>query len=383
MLIQCTKALLGRIKIPSGELLSPGDQDYSVDSVTAWHANITTIDRRKVVVLMNNVARYPVVIYRPKPKDFSRLKGLITDAIATALRMEGIREDVIENYLGEAGEIRFSKTANRRLIARMNNAVREVGFMAEHLDEDTLIQRYISMSVGRLIQSSPADEAFYPIEKMIECLGKYAKGELGSQVNILDVELYQLTIQIKVEGFDIWRRVLVPSTFSFRHLHNIIQTVFDWQDYHLHIFEAKKKGTKTKQIVMNDDPETLEWLDFDQYDILQERFTALKDIFPSYRQVHYEYDFGDSWQHIITLEKTERANEFRASYLGGKGERPPEDVGSTDGYQEYMRIMADPTDPEYENMKMWAESQKERQFSLEEMNLRLGRKSQAHYFYWR
>ena len=29
-----------------------------------------------------------------------------------ALRMEGIREDVINSYMGDAGEIEFSKTAN-------------------------------------------------------------------------------------------------------------------------------------------------------------------------------------------------------------------------------------------------------------------------------
>jgi len=41
------------------------------------------------------------------------------------------------------------------------------------------------------------------------------------------------------------------------------------------MFEAQKKGSKQKLIVMDDDPETLEWLDFGRYDVLQERFTAL------------------------------------------------------------------------------------------------------------
>ena len=50
----------------------------------------------------------------------------------------------------------------------------------------------------------------------------------------------------------------MPSTYSFRHLHNIIQVVFDWHNYHLHEFMIeKKKGVKTKLIVMDDDPETL------------------------------------------------------------------------------------------------------------------------------
>jgi len=373
VLIQCTKALLDRMKISPSELKSPEGYEQLPHALMAWHANIVNIDRRKAIVLMNNATRFPVVIYRPKPKDFARAKDLIRESIMVALRMEGVCETVIDRYMADAGEIEFSKTANRSLVAKMNHAVREIGFMQEYLDESTLMQRYISIVTGRLYQDSPDDTYLLPIEKMLEYLSGYLdKDGNGTRRSVLDVELYQLKIQIEIEGFDIWRRVLVPSTFSFRHLHNVIQTVFDWLNYHLHVFEAKKKGSKVKLIVMDDDPETLEWLDFDRYNVLQERFIALKDIFPDHEEVTYEYDFGDSWQHTITLEKTTRSNVFRATYLDGKGERPPEDVGGAGGYMEYVQIMADDTDPEHENMKLWAESQAERKWSPEDINRRLG-----------
>jgi len=107
------------------------------------------------------------------------------------------------------------------------------------------------------------------------------------------------------------------------------------------------------------------------YDILQERFTALRDILPSHKKVIYEYDFGDSWRHSIVLEKTVRSNAFEATYLDGRGERPPEDVGGAGGYAEYLRIMADDSDPEHESMREWAEWQTEREQSPEEINHRL------------
>lgn len=372
MLIQCTKALLDKMNITGDELKSSEGHECFPDSLKAWHANIVNINRRKAVILMNNETRYPVVIYRPKPKSFARMKELIREAITTALRMEGVREDVINNYMADAGEIVFSKTANRRMVAKMNNTVYEVCFMQEYLDERTQIQRYISIVTGRLIQKSVTNEYFHPIRKMIECLNIYCgSDDKSNPEDILDVNLYQLKIKINIEGFDIWREVLVPSTYSFRHLHNIIQTVFDWQNYHLHSFEAKKEGLKNKIIVMDDNPETLEWIDFDQYDILQERFLAMEDIFPKYSEVTYEYDFGDSWEHTITLEKIIKSNTFKATFLEGSGERPPEDVGGSWGYQEYKRIMADETDPEYESMKTWAESQKERKLSREKINDRL------------
>lgn len=383
MLIQCTKALLDKMNITGDELKSPDGHEHFPDSLKAWHANIVNVDRKKAIILMNNETRYPVVIYRPKPRDFGKMKEFIRDAIIVALRMEGIREDVINSYMADAGEISFSKTANRSMVAKMNNAVNEMQFTREFLDENRQIQRYISVMTGRFIQNSATGEAFYPIEKMIECLAIYCDNDKsGNQETVLDVNLYQLMVKINIEGFDIWRRVLVPSTYSFRYLHNVIQTVFDWQNYHLHVFEAKMDGAKVKRIVMDDEPEALELLDFDRCDILQERFLALEDIFQEYGEVTYEYDFGDSWEHTITLEKVVKSSVLKVTYLDGRGERPPEDVGGEWGYKEYVRIMEDETDPEHESMKAWSESQKERKRSSEKINDSLKR-SISGYFYSR
>ncbi|HHY73677.1 MAG TPA: plasmid pRiA4b ORF-3 family protein [Bacillus bacterium] len=372
MLVQCTKALLDKIGIKGSELASPEGHEEFPNSFFAWHANFVSIDRRKAIILMNNETRYPVVIYRPSTKDFSKIKELIYEAVTGALRMEGVRKEVIEAYMAKAGEISFSKTASRSMVAKMNNAVREIEFMQEYLDEETRIQRYISIVAGRFIQISGADEGFYPYEKMLECLSNVYGLDGNSAVEeVLDNDLYQLKIQIKLEGHDIWRRILVPSTYSFRHLHNIIQTIFDWQNYHLHEFVVERAGNKPIKIVMDDDPETLEYLDFDEFDIRQERFVALEDIFPKYGKIIYEYDFGDAWKHTITFEKAVKSKTFQATYLEGNGERPPEDVGGEGGFEEYLRIIANEKHPEHHDMKAWAESQKERKLSPEKINKRL------------
>lgn len=80
---------------------------------------------------------------------------------------------------------------------------------------------------------------------------------------------------------------------------------------------------------MDDHPETM---DFDAFEIRQERFVGLEENFSNLGEVIYEYDFGDSWEHIITLEKVVKSNEFRATFVEGIGERPPEDVGGEGGY---------------------------------------------------
>lgn len=384
MLIQSTKSLLDQLGMKASDLASPEGHEQFPHSFMAWHANIVTINRKKAIILMNNETRYPVVIYRPTKKDFSKIKELIREAITVALQMEGVRKEVIAAYMEKAGEISFSKTASRVMVARMNNAVREIEFTQEFLDEETRIQRYISTITGRLIQKSEGNRGFYPIDKMLQCLSMIDRQDDHVDVEeVLDIDLYQLKININVEGHEIGRRVLVPSTYSFRHLHTIIQTVFDWHNAHLHEFVVERADRKDLKILMDNHPETLEYLNLDAFDICQERFTALEEIFPTFHEVMYEYDFGDSWLHTITLEKVVKSKEFRATYVDGQGERPPEDVGGAGGYEEYLRIMADVKDPEHEHMKAWAENQKERDISPEKMNQRLKHVSKSYeYIYY-
>lgn len=372
MIIQCTKALLDKLEIQKSDLVSPEGYEQSPKSLMGWHANLVTIYRRKVMILMNNETRYPIVINRLLKKDLSNIKTVIQEAIRVALRMEGIKEAIIEDYLASGEDITFSKTASRSMVAKLNNTVREIEMMSEYLDKDTTIQRYISLVVSRMIQLDGPNKGFYPRNKMIESLAMLN----GLNVNqaaeqVFDIELYQLNIQLDLLGHHIWRRVLVPSSFSFRHLHNIIQTVFDWQNYHLHEFTVKRANNKPLKIVMDDDPETLEFTAFDNEEIVQERFVSLRDVFSKHSDVLYQYDFGDSWMHIITLEKKVQAHSLQVVFLEGNGERPPEDVGGEYGFNEYLRILGDATDPEHEDMKIWAASQKERIFTVEQTNQRL------------
>lgn len=368
MIIQCTKSLLQKLGLKETDLVSSEGYEQFPESFTAWHANYVKLNGCNVLVLMNNETRFPVVICKPTKKELKDIDGLIRKGIAEALRMEGVREEVIEDYFNFAGEIVFSKTASRSIVGKMNNAIRDLEIFEDYIDKNSTIQRYISLITGRFI----TNEGFYPIEKVLECLGViYAFGEMADGNGVLDIDLYQLKIQLDLEGYEIWRRVLVPSTFSFRHLHNIIQTVFDWQNYHLHEFTVKRKDMKPLIIVMDDDSETLDFVDPESSDFQQERFVALKDVFPKYKEVTYVYDFGDCWSHTITFEKVEKSKVFQAMFVEGKGERPPEDVGGLPGYENYLSIIEDESHPEYEEIKEWAKGQSERKLSPEQINKRL------------
>ncbi len=68
----------------------------------------------------------------------------------------------------------------------------------------------------------------------------------------------------------------------------------------------------------------------------------------------YTYDCGDSWEHIIKLEKILKDSTLQtADCIDGKGTCPPEDCGGPWGYTELKETLADPKSPEHADMKEW------------------------------
>jgi hypothetical protein len=68
-----------------------------------------------------------------------------------------------------------------------------------------------------------------------------------------------------------------------------------------------------------------------------------------------EYDFGDSWEHDVVIEKPVAAEEGVKYPRVTAGERacPPDDCGGIWGYADLVDIMANPKHEEYEERLEW------------------------------
>ena len=73
------------------------------------------------------------------------------------------------------------------------------------------------------------------------------------------------------------------------------------------------------------------------------------------RRFDYLYDFGDGWQHDVLVEQVLHPNldELYPACVGGARACPPEDCGGYGGYQEMLRVLADPDDEDHESMRVW------------------------------
>ena len=55
---------------------------------------------------------------------------------------------------------------------------------------------------------------------------------------------YQLKITLKNTSPPVWRRIWIPADMTFQNLHEAIQYLFGWMDYHLYDFYIAKKKVR-------------------------------------------------------------------------------------------------------------------------------------------
>jgi len=161
--------------------------------------------------------------------------------------------------------------------------------------------------------------------------------------------IYQLKIVLLGSKPPVWRRLQVPGNANLGWLHSVLQTALGWTNSHLHHFLTGE--------VRYAEPHENDGMGFDETPERDENKFTLMQIAPEKgAQFGYEYDFGDSWEHKITVEKIRPPDPAAATVavcLDGARACPPEDCGGVWGYADLLRILKNPKHPEYKNMKAW------------------------------
>ncbi|MDR2025946.1 MAG: plasmid pRiA4b ORF-3 family protein [Prevotellaceae bacterium] len=162
-----------------------------------------------------------------------------------------------------------------------------------------------------------------------------------------------MTLQFKIQIEDItkppvWRKVLVPETFTFHRFHHVIQAAFGWEDTHVYQFSEKEYGSEEIIGIPTDDDD---W----EGPVTDSRNKKLKEIFTKEgKRFIYIYDLGDDWVHKITLEKIINENRQKATCIDGKGACPPENCGGVWGYEEIKEtFVLNPKSEKAEEFRDW------------------------------
>jgi hypothetical protein len=190
------------------------------------------------------------------------------------------------------------------------------------------------------------------------------------------MKFYELKVQLKnISKPPVWRKIRVDAEMTMEDLHQIVQRAMEWEGYHLHHFIIGDPRRRALYVTAKEEMERGFGFMEDQMDekevIIGNFLQNIKD------KIVYEYDFGDGWEHVISLEKIVEGNEATLTpfLISAKGACPPEDCGGAWGYENLKEIMANPKDnkEEYKDMSDWLGVKKwdAKEVDVDDINLSL------------
>jgi len=161
MIMCCTKKLLTELK------QNPGKENAIIDSFWSWHANTFYIERRKCVLVTNDITLFTMFIPGLKKPDFQSFHFMFGQQLFKNLLHEKIPQKQIEKILLKCEDIKYKRTNNRSVLGSMN----ELKFQLEyHIEAEGGLERTdifeLNHRLNRTIMSSIKYK--YPIEMFIE-----------------------------------------------------------------------------------------------------------------------------------------------------------------------------------------------------------------------
>lgn len=158
-----------------------------------------------------------------------------------------------------------------------------------------------------------------------------------------------LVARLKVTLSDVKPQVLrrfdVPLKIKLSRLHDVIQAAMGWTDSHLYEFRAGGVGWGV--------PDPDGFFEGPKPASRTSLLDVLEDV--GTRTIHYIYDFGDDWHHVVTVEKIGDATpgEEYPRLVRATGACPPEDVGGPPGYAHFLEAIADPSHEAHAEVTEW------------------------------
>jgi hypothetical protein len=159
-------------------------------------------------------------------------------------------------------------------------------------------------------------------------------------------EIARLRIDLEHLEPRIWRRAAVSLTTNLRSLHEVIQAVMPWENTHLYQF------TIGDRVYGEPGAEDAAW----GRKIYQAKSMRLGTLIGrGVTEFLYTYDFGDDWQHRITVESVGVADPCvdYPIFIDGERRTPPEDVGGPPGFMDFFEAISKRSHPQHKDMVRW------------------------------
>ncbi|GEP19480.1 DUF6933 domain-containing protein [Pediococcus argentinicus] len=121
------------------------DKDDAKSFATAnpffsWHANYINVNRKKLVILINDLTFAVVALYDVNAKNKIELDQRIKEGIYAAFRMQDISAEKVQTYFKLAGDIEINAGFNRRVTSIITNLIVMVDNRFMQIDKSEMLQ---------------------------------------------------------------------------------------------------------------------------------------------------------------------------------------------------------------------------------------------------
>src|SRR5882672_1523634 len=166
--------------------------------------------------------------------------------------------------------------------------------------------------------------------------------------------VYTLDVRLRDISPPIWRTIEIAGSSTLEDLHFALQVAMGWTNSHLHQFVIGDASYGMVDVNQADD-----------LDIEDERRFQLQDLVEDSDSFLYEYDFGDNWEHEVTVKRVAKVAESpQPGCIDGARACPPEDCGGTGGYENLLKVLADPSHEEHAHLVEWSEDFQPEHFEI-------------------
>lgn len=153
-------------------------------------------------------------------------------------------------------------------------------------------------------------------------------------------DVFELRVTLRGVKPAIWRSLRVPGELTLGELHPVLQTAFGWNDSHLHDFTVGEVRFGMTDVD-------------DEFFSVDEHAAPLGAVATTDSTFLYRYDFGDDWEHEVKVENVEENGDDALLCTGGERACPPEDCGGPPGYASLLKVLANPSHPDFADTKRW------------------------------
>jgi hypothetical protein len=184
-----------------------------------------------------------LLFYGLKAKEFKNIDSIIINSIRETLLDEYIKVEIVNQFMNQSPNIVYSKTKDRSMVAKMNNACDYVYFYGDGMNLDMIHQSRVSQKSSALLVGDRNNDYMNPNEEMYKDL------EILANEPVFRCEAVEIKVTLELEKHNVWHSLIVPTHITFKELHQIIQVVFGWKNYLVKLiilFKLKKTGSQPR-----------------------------------------------------------------------------------------------------------------------------------------